>query len=438
MARKPNVVLIVVDTLRADHLGCYGHTNDTSPRIDKLAADGVLFEREICSAIPTQPSFTTLFTGQHPITHGIVGHGGTAQLAKDAPYLSQFLLGSGYTTCAIDNLIRERHWFGRGFEFYIDPSVRRPLLLGVTCEELNARAIPWLKAHANEQFFFFIHYWDPHWPLDPPQRYRHLFYAGDPTDPDNHSLDGWWKDPLGVLARDTWLRSRKGVITDAKYVEALYDQEIRHLDDGVAELLDALDQTGQADNTLVILTGDHGESMTEHGIFFSHHGLYDSTLHVPLIMKWPGKIAPGTRHRQLCQTIDVAPTIMDAAGLRIPKSFEGRSLWPLASGASAEGGHEKVVSLECTWKAQWSLRTDRYKFILSRTPNSDEPPRELYDLKADPGETRNLVEEQRELAADMEADLERWIAEGLRAAGRAKDPVAEQGATLSAFNKAFT
>src|SRR5690349_10860080 len=125
MRTKPNILLIAADTLRADHLGCYGYIHNTSPQLDALAAAGVLGERLFCPGIPTHPSFTTLYTGQHPITHGIVSHGGKAQLARDTAVLPELLLQEGYTTCAVDNLWRARSWFGRGYEFYLDPSVRR-------------------------------------------------------------------------------------------------------------------------------------------------------------------------------------------------------------------------------------------------------------------------------------------------------------------------
>src|SRR3972149_3769973 len=153
MDRKMNVLLLTVDTLRADHLGCYGFHLPTSPDIDKLAGQGALLERFFCAGIPTQPSYTTMYTGQHPITHGVVAHGGKTELEKEAPFLPQLFLDAGYTTCAFDNMVQERCWFIRGYEFYINPGVRRPLLLGVTCEELNHSIIPWLRRHADEPFF---------------------------------------------------------------------------------------------------------------------------------------------------------------------------------------------------------------------------------------------------------------------------------------------
>src|SRR5262245_13065877 len=259
MDTPTNVLALTVDTLRADRLGCYGHSRPTSPHIDALASQGTLAERFFCAGIPTQPSYTTLYTGQHPLTHGVVAHGGRFELAKDAPFLPQIFLREGYTTCAVDNLARVKAWFGRGYEFYIDPSVRRPLLLGVTCEELNGRILPWLRQHRAEPFFLFLHYWDPHWPLTPPARYAGLFYDGPPAgfagpaDPANRALEAWWRHPLGALARDTWARRPEGPITDPAYVAALYDREVRHLDDGVAALLGTLDELGLADDTLVIL-----------------------------------------------------------------------------------------------------------------------------------------------------------------------------------------
>ncbi len=432
MPDRPNVLILAVDTLRANHLGCYGYGRPTSPHIDALASEGVLAEAVFGPAIPTFPSFTTFYTGQHPLTHGILAHGGSAQLAREAPHLTPIFLEAGYTTCAVDNLMRERLWFGRGYEFYIDPGMRRTLSLTVTCEELNARAIEWLRHHRDEPFFLFIHYWDPHTPYLPPARYVPLFYdGGQPTDPNNHSLDGMWLHPNGMIARDSWLRTPQGLITDASYVAALYDAEIRYLDDGIGQILHALDELRLAENTLVLLMADHGESMTEHGIYFDHFGLYDCTIRVPFLARWPGRLPAGARLSQMFQIDDLAPTILEAAGLPVPEAMEGESFWPLLTGEATGGGRERVISVEATWQAKWSLRTTRYKFILDREAAADDAPRhELYDLAADPDETVNLVETQPGLAAEMEAELEAWIARRLHELGKAEDPLIAEGAVL--------
>jgi arylsulfatase A-like enzyme len=431
MSDKPNIILIAVDTLRADHLGCYGYPMATSPRIDALASEGTLGERLFCPAIPTQPSFTTLYTGQHPITHDIVSHGGQAQLDRATPVLPELLVEGGYTTCAVDNLWRARQWFGRGYEFYLDPSVRRGLLLGVTCEEINDRAISWLRQQRDEPFFLFLHYWDPHYPLVPPRRYRDLFYEGDPFDPANRSLERWWDHPLGTVARDTWLRRQEGAVTDADYVTALYDQEIRYLDDGVADLLAAVDETGLTARTLVVLIADHGTSLTEHDIFFEHHGLYDNTIHVPLVVRWPGRVPPGARLPQMLQINDLAPTLLEAASLEVPDEMEGESFWPLLAGGAQDGGRSSVVSLECTWQANWSLRTETHKLILSRDPGlRGGPALELYDLDLDPLETTNLATTDEPKAREMAETLEAWIAKRLQAMGKTEDPLRVQGISL--------
>jgi arylsulfatase A-like enzyme len=428
--QRPNVVLIVVDALRADHLSCYGYARQTSPHLDALAASGVLCESMYCAGIPTQPAFTTIHTGQHPITHGIVSHGGAAELAKKTPTLAEVLLGAGYTTCAVDNLMRERMWFGRGFEYYVDPSLRRVLHLGVTAEELNRRAIPWLRAHSGEPFFLFIHYWDPHTPYLPPEQDRG-FYRGDPTDPSNASLEEWWRHPMGVLARDTWLQTPAGRITDVEYVVALYDGEIRHVDRGIAELVQAVDELGLAERTLVAVTADHGESMNEHGIFFEHHGLYESTVRVPFIARWPGRIPAGARRTQLLQHHDLAPTLLEAAGLRTPPTMEGKSRWKLLTGEGEDPGRDALLMVECTHQAKWALRAGRYKFILARAPDFyGTPLRELYDLERDPAETVNLVAREPERAAALERQLEDWITRRLAELGRTDDPLREQGISL--------
>jgi arylsulfatase A-like enzyme len=431
---KPNIVILAVDALRADHLGCYGYHRPTSPNIDQIAAGGVLCENFFCAGLPTQPSFTSLYTGQHPIRHGIVSHGGAAKLATDTPTLAQIALRNGYTTCAIDNLMRDRLWFGRGYEFYIDPGQRRVLSLCVTAEELNGRAIPWIRQHKDEPFFLFMHYWDPHTPYNAPDKYRKLFYnGGDPYDPENTSLDSFWETPFGTLARDTWLATDDGIVTDPAFIEAMYDQEIRHVDDGIAELVAAIDDLGLGENTIIAIIGDHGESMTEHGIFFDHWGLYESTLHIPLIVRAPGRVPAGSRLTPLLQNHDLAPTLLEAAGLPVPRSMDGQSFWNLLTGKSADGGRDEIVCCECTLQAKWCLRTHDYKFILAREEDVyGNPLRELYDLRSDPKEEHNIAAQQPQVALEMEQRLESWIAERLLQFKRPQDPLVQQGISLKA------
>ena len=424
-----NVVFIAIDTLRADHLGCYGYGRNTSPNIDALAAQGAVFEHLIAPGIPTHPSFVTTNTGQYPITHGVVAHGGERGIPRTAPWLPSVFLKNGYTTCAIDNLGDWRFGFSTGYEFYIDPTRRRTLSINCDNREMNKRAIPWLRQHAGEQFYLFVHYWDPHTPYMPPRAYRRLFYSGDPCDPANHTLDKLDDHPLGQTWRDTWLSKLGPSITDANYLEALYDAEIRYCDEGVKQLLAALDELGLADDTLVVLASDHGELMYRHGIFFDHHGLYDGNLHVPLVLRHPSLQA--ARIPLLAAHVDIAPTLLDLCGLEIPENMDGESLAPHARGESAQPIRDFVVSAECTWQMKWSLRTKDHKFILAREEDFyGTPPRELYDVVADPGEFNNIAQDEPERAHAMEAQLEAWIAGMMERNGLTEDPLTAHGLTL--------
>ncbi|MCC7261376.1 MAG: sulfatase [Candidatus Latescibacteria bacterium] len=427
MPEKINILVLAIDSLRADHLGSYGESRPLTPAIDRLAAQGARWEQFYAPAIPTHPSFTTFYTGQHPLTHNIVCHGGQAQLDASTPTLPELLLREGYTTCAIDNLGWGKYaWFNRGYELYMDPSRRQTMPLMVAAEDLNQRAIQFLRGAGQEPFFLFVHYWDVHTPYLPPEPYRRRFYQGaGQADPGNHSLDGLWQHPLGQTWQETWFKWVGGV-TDAAFVDGLYAGALNYLDDQIERLLGELAAQGLEERTLVVFMADHGESLTEHGIYYDHHGLYDCCLHVPLILRWPGRVEPGQKHGGLAQHFDLAPTLLAAAGVEIPAGMEGRNLL-----GTNRQPPTQVVSAENTWQSKWSLRTPEHKLILSRRPDHyGNPPRELYDLQADPGETRNLAEERPDLCRDLEQELEGLIRRRLEALGRSQDPLLEQDITL--------
>jgi arylsulfatase A-like enzyme len=171
--------------------------------------------------------------------------------------------------------------------------------------------------------------------------------------------------------------------------------------------------------------------MTEHGIFFDHHGLYEPTLHIPLIVRAPGRLPAGSRIPSLLQNHDLAPTLLEAAGVPAPRTMEGQSFWKLLTGEIANGGREEVICCECTLQQKWCLRTRDYKFILSREQDVyGTAMRELYDLRSDPREERNIAEERPQVAAEMERRLESWIADRLRQLRRSQDPLVEQGISL--------
>jgi len=183
----------------------------------------------------------------------------------------------------------------------------------VQAEEINSFALPWLRAHANEDFFLFVHYWDPHTPYLPPEKYR-IFYDAVYNDPASHSLDGLKKTPLWYHAL-SWLKEINAEdVTDINYITSLYDGEIRHADEAFRELLEEIDALGITEDTITIFTSDHGESLGEHSFYFDHADVYQTTIHVPLIIRWP-KNLPQKRVKGLVQNVDITRTILDAAGL---------------------------------------------------------------------------------------------------------------------------
>ncbi|HEV2473753.1 MAG TPA: sulfatase-like hydrolase/transferase, partial [Chthonomonadales bacterium] len=222
-----------------------------------------------------------------------------------------------------------------------------------------------------------------------------------------------------------------GPVTDAEYIASLYDAEIRHVDDGIAELLASLDTLGLTEDTLVVLTGDHGESLYSHDIYFDHHGLYEDVIRVPLLIRNPSRIARDLVISPMAQHLDLVPTLLEATGAPSYDRAEGLSWWRALTGAEEGRGWSEIVCCECTWQAKWALRSDSAKLIVAREPDRHgNPEMELYDLAEDPLEEHNLAESRTAEAAWMRAQLEEWIAAGLKRVGRATDPLVAQGLTL--------
>ncbi len=413
------VLFIALDTLRADHLSCYGYSKPTSPIIDSCAKRGVLFSNFIAPHIPTQPAYTTIYTGRSALSHRIVAHGHEElawSLSDDMPVLPEILRENGYITAAVDNLYNHKKWFTRGYDYYINPHSWQL----ITGDEINAKAIPWIKQNYEENFFLFLHYWDPHTPYLPPEKYRTLHYKGDKNDPDNHSMDPV-KRRLVYPFFKKWHYDLLGEFTDIEYIVAQYDGEITYADEKVGELLDTLDEVGIFDDTLIIITADHGESLTEHNIYFDHPGLHEANTNVPLILIYPKSFPQGKKIEAMAQHIDLAPTILEFLNIPIAKGMEGKSLLPLIRGEE-ESIYPEIHTSECTWLAGRGIRTEEWKFIKSIDhelyPNR--PERELYNLKDDPEETHNLAEEEKELVDEFELKIYRYLDRRL---GSRPDPI---------------
>ncbi|MFP3220213.1 MAG: sulfatase [Candidatus Marsarchaeota archaeon] len=405
------IILVVMDTLRADHLGCYGYHKNTSPFMDRFAAEGTLFEDAIPTDVPTQPSFTSLMTGVRGINNGVVTHSPLENIDDSVPLLQE-RLASSMTTAAVSTLYGMKKYFSRGFHYYMNPVAGNPSRLQlVQAEEINSFALSWLRTHYSDDFFLFVHYWDPHAPYLPPEKYRSLFYDGVYNDPNNHSLDQLKKSPLWQFHLQynlVWLKELAGDLTDVNYIVAQYDAEIRHVDDAFKELMEELDSLGITDETMVVLTADHGESLGEHGFYFDHADVYQTTIHVPLIIRWPGHF-PKKRVKGLVQNLDITTTILGAAGLSV-KGMEGIDLREVAYGRSKP--RDAAYSNQAVWTAKRTMIKEldhRYKVILTYDPTFwPTPPVELYDLTSDPDEKVNLADSRPDLLDSLELELRRW------------------------------
>ena len=419
-----NIVFIALDTQRADHLGCYGYEKDTSPIMDALAAQGVVFERCYAPNIPTHPSFTTMLTGKEAITHNIVNIGGRVPIEENIKLLPEILKEHGWRTAAIDTMGRH---FKRGFDTYISPEWDRsdPLTLR-RAEHITDAALPvleTLKADKETPFFLFLHYWDPHTPYLPPADFRTMFYPkdADPYDINNHSMDKAWNDEMFQWYFHDWMPG----VTDSSYVNALYDAETAYMDWQLRRLFAALEPI--KDDTLIVITADHGEILDEQLGFYDHHGLYEGNVHIPLILIWPGKLPAGKRVPGFVQNLDYLPTFFELAGIPDTENLEGKSLLPCIFG-ECDGNYDELFLSEATWEVKRAYRNNKWKFIHSFEPDPhNRPLQELFDLEADPTEQVNLAEQHPEIVAELKARLDAWVEKRLTETGRTEDPVPLQG-----------
>ena len=418
--------MISLDTLRADHLSCYGYARLTSPHIDRLAAQGSVFRTCIAPHIPTHPGHTTVFTGTDVFDHQIVSHGGQLDLDPGIPLLAERLQAAGFFTAAADNLGR---WFPRGFDHYegyrwnADPKGRLP-----KAEAVNQTADRVFAAIAaqNKPFFCFLHYWDAHTPYLPPDPFWGMFYDGDPTDPRHRSLEAMWRfEPFRWYFHE-WMPG----VTDVAFPKSQYDAELAYMDTCLAHLFTVLHARGLDRDTLVVLFADHGEELDEHSMWFDHHGLYETNVHVPLIFWAPGRVPARTLFGPVSH-YDIAPTVLEAAGVD-PEgpALAGASLWSAMRGGPDTGTWEALYLTECSWMRKHAWRTREWKLILAKEPDFHHcPPVELYHLPSDPTEQRNLAAERPDVVDTLRAAMEGHVARRSQTTGRPA-PIDVQGVTM--------
>ena len=322
---KPGVVLYLVDTLRADHLGCYGYARPTSPHFDALAADGVRFATVVAQASWTTPATASILTGRYPYSHGAVTL--RDRIRPEVSTLAERLRSQGYATAAVVSNVNVRGDLGfkRGFDefVYLEEDPSRPSV-HVRAGEVQRTALAWLEKHADRPYFLYVHVSDPHAPYTPPENVAARF-ADPATAP---GLVGT-ADPLRALLADPRLRTPSNVA----YLASLYDAEIASTDESFGEFVAELQRRGVYDRSLIVVTADHGEEFGEHGGLTHGRTLYREQLAVPLLLHFPHASPKGMVVPSLTRQIDIIPTLLDYLGAAVPGDLDGVSRLGAITGA---------------------------------------------------------------------------------------------------------
>ncbi len=424
MAKRPNIVLFGVDSLLADHMSCYGYPHQTTPHIDRFAQGGTLFERTYSPHIPTTSAYASMLTGLDTFSTQVVALRHKGGLRDEVTTLAEMLREEDYDTTCVGFTGNPS---SRGFDTYLDYSGWGTWNEGRShkAENLNDVAMPELErmADGDKPFFLFLRHMDPHAPYLPPAPYERAFYHGNETDPDNRSMDPVkeFKPFCDFFA--AWMPPG---ISDKDYVIAQYDGAVAYMDACIQTIFNALEALGIVEETIVVLNGDHGETLYDHECWFDHHGIYDVTLHVPLIIRYPGKVPAGRRVGGYNQHKDLVPTILDLADIDTGIDFDGASLLPMVRGDVASHDPEMYIT-ECTWMRKHGWRTPEWKLIRALEPDFHfKPEVELYNLLTDPGENANLAEAQPDMVDLLTARMESYIDTREGETGL-KNPIHHQG-----------
>lgn len=410
---RPNVVLVTLDTVRADHCSVYGYSRPTTPGLQSLARAGTTFEAAYAPMATTSPSHATMLTGLHPRSHGVVKNG--LVLGATIPTLAEVLRGAGYETAAFVSsyVLNARFGLARGFDRFDDDftganaSFKSPEWEGMTVEgtfdrradEVTSKVVAWLEARgtpakgaasapaAVQPLFLWVHYFDPHDPYEPPEPYRTRFAPSAPA--------------ADALARDV----------------AAYDGEIAFTDAELARLVGALDRVLDPRNTLLVVVGDHGEGLMDHG--HMHHGLmlFEEAVRVPWLVRWSGQVHAGARVAAPVGLVDLMPTVLAlAGGTSAPRPLQGVSLAPVLTRGAPAPEHAVVMERRLYKTSpvdgftvsgpKLAIRFGPWKYIEA----PEEGSRQLFDVARDPAERTDLAQAEPARVQDLAERLARWRA----------------------------
>jgi len=427
-SRKLNVILITLETTRADHLSCYGYARTTTPHIDRLAESGALFTKAFAVSPRTNPSLASLFTSLYPHEHGVRNLVWPLDPGKKT--LAEILRDNGYTTGAVQTHPRltPASGFSQGFQMYDDNVVGHPRA-DLACEA----AASWIRkmSETKQPWFLWVHLMDPHWIYLPPRKYRTAYSPEDPRT--IHLYEDLSKNVLDF--GDVTFLNRMPPDEVKSFVN-LYDGELRFTDESIGILLAALTETRMTDRTIFVITADHGESLGEHDYFFEHGDFgTEPEIHIPLVLVIPGLTRPGTRIEGQVRNLDIMPTILDALHISYAGKVRGTSLLPMLNGQSStrpcfgetgenyfpQNKRREIPGIKGKWR--W-LREDRFKLVY--VPHAQSEEWKLFDLESDPGETMDVARQYPEITAKMKTKLLAWMGEDKLANHSTESPLSPE------------
>ena len=441
MGKKLNLLFFGIDSLRRDHMSLYGYKRLTTPHIDKYLSDGVVFENCFSPSVPTTPGYSSMMTGLDIFSTDVVALRHQGDIAPGVKTLAEILGEAGYNTTCVGF---RGNVGGRGYQKYLDfPGwgADNPDGRAHKAEALNDVSLPELELLAKEYketdkpFFLFLRHMDPHSPYLPPHPYSRLFYQGDEFDTNNKSLKECYEfKPF----RDYFLSWFPPGCTDAEYVIAQYDGAVAYMDACIQHILEKLTLLGIEEETLVVFTSDHGETLDDHDCLYDHHGTYDPTLVIPFAIKLKGceDLGRGKRLADICQHKDIVPTLLDVMGIKPGINFDGRNMMELVRGGKINQETEMYIT-EATWMRKHGWRTPEWKLIIALEPDFHyKPAVELYNLIDDPCENNNIADKEPEVVKFLTERMNAFIKRREGEVGRV-NPMITNADKWNGFKKPF-
>jgi choline-sulfatase len=435
------IIYFDIDSLRPDHMSCYGYERNTTPHIDQIAAEGARFQSCYCASSPCVPSRASFMSGRFGVNHGALTHWGPGcefdypegdGHSETVPFFTRYLRKAGYKTVTFSTFGDRHHawWYFAGWNEVHTHSLKEG---NEDADEVNAAVIPWLRSYGKEDnYFLHIQYWDPHTMYTYPQEYADQWKdAPLKAFPDEETIRKHQKDSFPRSA--TFLHTARRIpatmperIRDRGDVAHLingYDGGISYMDKAIGEILQTLEELGIRDEVCLIISADHAESMGEHGIYMEHANATESVHHIPLIIKAPGITKPGQVIDGFVYNVDVIATITDMVGLPVPSGWDGKSFLPALKSEQWEG-REYLVMDHALYVCQRAVRDKKWYFVRTyHTGLYDFPEISLFDMENDPYQTNNVAHLHPDVVKEMDHRLNEWMQRHVYKAGHKVDPL---------------